>query len=146
MRRFLFYQRARAGFGLYHDCHIVSRITAARLQIIITQRKRLKLDGQAAGSFVEELAAMCHERVKIKNGGEGMTNYFASIVENSGEDKRVQQQAEMQSNSQKRAMETGQESVPTIEQMSEKPTNDENGTMLTTSEIIDFAEGTDTYL
>lgn len=64
----------------------------------------------------------------------------------SGEDKRVQEQAERQSNSQRKAMETGQESIPTIEQMSERPADDENGTMLTTSEIIDFAEGADTYL
>ena len=67
-------------------------------------------------------------------------------VFSNGEDKRVQQQAEMQSNSQKQAVKTDQGRIPTIEQMSEKPTDDENGTMLTTAEIIDFAEGTDTYL
>lgn len=75
-----------------------------------------------------------------------MKEYYASLAGCSGEDKRIQQQAERQSSSQKRAMETGQGSVPTVEQMSEKPTDDENGTMLTTSEIIDFAEGADTYL
>lgn len=61
-------------------------------------------------------------------------------------DKRMQQQSERQGSSQKRADETDQGQIPTLEQMSEKPTDDENGAMLTTSEIIDFAEGTDTYL
>lgn len=66
--------------------------------------------------------------------------------QNFGMDKRMQQQAERQGSSQKRADETDQGQIPTLEQMSEKPTDDENGAMLTTSEIIDFAEGVDTYL
>ena len=75
-----------------------------------------------------------------------MINYLALQGGSNGEDKRVEQQAERQSNSQKKANGTGQEGIPTLEQMSEKPTDDENGSMLTTSEIIDFAEGADTYL
>ncbi len=75
-----------------------------------------------------------------------MIDYFASQDENSGVDKRILQQAERQGSSQKSALETNREHIPTLEQMSEKPTDDENGTMLTTAEIIDFAEGTDTYL
>lgn len=89
---------------------------------------------------------MHREKFKSEKVVKSMTNYFASSAYKDGEDKRVQQQAEMQSSSQKRAMETGQESIPTLEQMSEKPTDDGNGTMLTTSEIIDFAAGADTYL
>lgn len=77
--------------------------------------------------------------------GVGMKNNFEFSVDNV-EDKRIQLQAEMQSNSQKLAVKTDQGNVPTIEQMAEKPADDENGAMLTTSEIIDFAEGTDTYL
>lgn len=65
---------------------------------------------------------------------------------NGSVDKRILQQAERQGSSQKKASEITQEQIPTLEQMSEKPTDDENGAMLTTAEIIDFAEGTDTYL
>lgn len=74
-----------------------------------------------------------------------MMDYFQA-GSGTDTDKRLQQQAERESSSHKRAMETGQESIPTLEQMSEKPADDENGSMLTTSEIIDFAEGADTYL
>lgn len=66
--------------------------------------------------------------------------------QNGGVDKRILQQAERQGSSQKKAEDIAQEQIPTLEQMSEKPTDDENGAMLTTAEIIDFAEGTDTYL
>ncbi len=66
--------------------------------------------------------------------------------QSGGVDKRILQQAERQGCSQKKAEDIAQEQVPTLEQMSEKPTDDENGGMLTTAEIIDFAEGTDTYL
>lgn len=76
-----------------------------------------------------------------------MTNQFEHVDECSTEqDKRIKQQAEVQGRSQKRAVSANQGTVPTVEQMSEKPTDGENGSMLTTSEIIDFAEGTDTYL
>lgn len=67
-----------------------------------------------------------------------MMRYFATRDENSSADKRLEQQAQRQGSSQKR--------IPTLEQTSEKPTDDENGAMLTTAEIIDFAEGADTYL
>lgn len=87
---------------------------------------------------------MCHGKSRVESDV-GMKNNFEFSVDNV-EDKRIQLQAEMQSNSQKLAVKTDQGNVPTIEQMAEKPTDDENGTMLTTSEIIDFAEGTDTYL
>lgn len=68
-------------------------------------------------------------------------NILSTEDENSGVDKRILEQAESQGASQKKA-----NSIPTLEQMSQKPTDDENGAMLTTAEIIDFAEGSDTYL
>lgn len=71
---------------------------------------------------------------------------FTRGTQDDGIDKRLLQQAEMQSSSGKMAEALAAQEVPTLEQMSEKPTDDENGAMLTPSEIIDFAEGTDTYL
>ena len=71
---------------------------------------------------------------------------FTLGTQDGGIDKRLLQQADMQGSSEKTAGTLAAQEVPTLEQMSEKPTDDENGAMLTTSEIIDFAEGTDTYL
>ncbi|MFV0496939.1 MAG: hypothetical protein ACK5L0_02040 [Candidatus Fimivivens sp.] len=75
-----------------------------------------------------------------------MNHYLTSLADQNSEDKRLEQQAQMQSNSQKQAVVADEKGVPTLEQMAEKPPDDGNGPLLSTAEIIDFAAGSDSYL